>query len=135
MSSFFFLQITELKIQRCKLQYEFGNISKDMKKIDKSFDMNKLTQLREEIKLIDEELKTIQAEVNGKSDVMDIPPQQQKQDQNNNVLDTSMELDTVYHCLQLSVCLLEDVELKSYPKSISQIRALLDSLVSIDIEL
>ena len=89
--------------------------------------MAKLADLRDKLKATEEEIAKLQAELASIENIQLTPVVNEVKKPKEKRLDTSFELDNTYHCLQLSVCLLEDIEVKNLTP---QLRELCDTLVS-----
>lgn len=123
-------QIADLKFQRMNMKSELDSMFKDAMNVNNSVDMVKLGELREKLKVVEEEIVRLQAEVTAMENIQLIPavPTASVQKEKHRQLDSSFELDNTFHCLQLSICLLEDVEIKTLTP---QLRELFNSLVKI----
>jgi len=138
------LKISELKFKRLNLKDEFDNLYKEMKNVDKNVDMNKLSELRVEIKLVEDELAQLQAQLTGASTTTTTNTNQTilpnsttmvnqnqtalQQTENNQPAQESTfdPVESAYHCLELAVCLLQDLDLKTLTP---QLRSLCDNLI------
>ena len=114
---------------------EFDQMYKDTLNVNKSVDMVKLGELREKLRDTEEEIAKLMAEKSSLENIqltpaVDIDDESggsaQVSKKQSKQVDTSFEVDNTFHCLQLTICLLEDTEIKSlYP----QLRELFNSLV------
>jgi len=128
------LKISELKFKKMRLKDEFDNLYKDIKNVDKEIDMNMLSELREDIKKCDIEISTLTAELNGSNSNSESLSKQPSETATANGSESESQanseqfdpIECAYHCLKLSLCLLEDPELKTINP---QIRSLCDTLI------
>jgi condensin complex subunit 3 len=117
------LKISELKFQRFKLKDDFDNLYKEIKNVDKQIDMNKLSELRVQIKEVEDEIANLQ---NKQQNPQPAPAPVVEQQP---VTEPSIHFDPIesaYHCLQISICLLQDMDLKQLTP---QLRSLCDTLI------
>jgi hypothetical protein len=140
------LKISELKFKRLNLKDEFDNLYKDMKNVDKNVDMNKLSELRVEIKSVEDELAQLQAQLTGAATATTTNANSNQSTLVNTVTGVNQNQATIqqpemnqpteectfdpvesaYHCLELAVCLLQDLDLKTLTP---QLRSLCDNLI------
>jgi hypothetical protein len=106
---------------------EFDQMYKDTLNVNKSVDMVKLGELRDKLREVDESIAKLIAEKDAIENIqltpaleLKSPSKRQKQ------VDSSFEVDNTFHCLQLTVCLLEDTEIQSLNP---QLRELFNSLI------
>ncbi len=95
--------------------------------------MNKLAELRSQIKEIEEEISEVQSELTSTENILLAPAVifndiEEPVKKNKKIIDKAMNFENIFHCLELAVCLLEDIELTTLTP---QIRTLCDSLVSL----
>ena len=124
------IKITDLKYTRMTFKNEFDKMYKDTLNVNKSVDMVKLGELRDKLREVDEAITKLIAEKDELENIqltpaLDVEPassstKKQKQ------IDSSFEVDNTFHCLQLTVCLLEDTEIQSLNP---QLRELFNSLI------
>ncbi len=134
------MKISQLKFQRLKLKDDFDAIYKECRNVQKDLDLNRLAELRVEIKAKEDEIAQLQAQLNGGNSATAAPvpnppatpvsneksasePNQQQQTQAENTFDP---IAVAHHCLKLAICLLRDPELKVLTP---QIRSLCDTLI------
>lgn len=122
------LKISELKFQRFKLKDNFDNLYKEIKNVDKQIDMNLLSELRVQIKEVEEELANLQNKQLNPTPLAAVNPAPIIVEQSAPV-EPSIHFDPIesaYHCLQISICLLQDMDLKQLTP---QLRSLCDTLI------
>jgi hypothetical protein len=109
-----------LKFKRYKITDELESFSKDVRSVQKTFDVNRLIVLRDELKLVEDEIGCLEA-VLQENEQIQLIPNKLGDDQSHEhesmadqaePVESTQETDVVYHCLELCVCLLEDVDLK-----------------------
>ena len=124
------LRISELKFQRFQLKDAFDNLYKEIKNVDKLVDLNKLSELRTQIKECEDKIVQLTSYLNG-----DMLQQQNSVNatpvaaRDEVAAVTSIENDPVectLHCLNIAICLLQDPSLKAITP---QLRSLFDSLI------
>ena len=150
------LRISELKFKRLNLKDEFDTLYKEMKNMDKSVDVNKVSEVRVQIKECEDEIARLHALVlndgqqptpptlvsapssrvsqatatssatssNSGGACETVSTNQEEQEQQAAAAFDPVEC--AHHCLQLSLCLLQDVELRTLTP---QLRSLCDTLV------
>lgn len=121
-------RISELKFKRFSLKDDFDKLYSEFKNVNKTVDMNRLNEIRNQIKEVEDEIALLQAKlVDGpsKSDSnLPVAADTNHADSLSAKIDDPVEID--YHCLNLAICLLEDQALKSLTP---QIRSLCDNLI------
>jgi condensin complex subunit 3 len=123
------LKISELKFQRFKLKDDFDNLYKEIKNVDKQIDMNKLSELRSQIKEVEDEISQLQDQLTGRANAAVALPTVVPSSSTAAPVEPEPEFDPIesaFHCLQLAICLLQDVELKTLSP---QLRSLCDNLI------
>lgn len=129
------LKISEAKYKRYQLKDSFDNLYKEIKNVDANVDLNKLSELRTQIKECEDEIALMEGYLKG-----DI------QKKNTSVHGNTLELveaepaaadkvateaeqdptECILHCLNLAICLLKDT---SIVQITPQLRSLFDSLI------
>ncbi|RNA41325.1 condensin complex subunit 3 isoform X2 [Brachionus plicatilis] len=117
-------KISELKFKRFSLKDDFDKLYNEFKNVSKTVDMNRLNEIRTEIKEVEDELADLQTQL------MDGPAKStSNREQEVNADESAKQDDPVeldYHCLHIAICVLEDKALKGLS---AQIRCLTDSLI------
>jgi hypothetical protein len=130
------MQISELKFKRYKITDELESFSKDVRSVQKTFDVNRLIVLRDELKLVEDEIVQLESVLKENEQIQLIPNRSNLHDKSQgpepsiddpDTINPAQEPDVIYHCLELCVCLLEDVDLKTLAP---QLQSICDEFVS-----
>ena len=142
------MTISQLKFHRLKLKDDFDNVYKELRNVHMNADLNRLTELRNKIKDVEDEIAAYSAKLTGcasnaavaqQANVAAAPVQTATvaaetqtaavTPSSEHTVDSEQPFDpeeAALHCLNLAVCLLKDPELKSLPP---QIRSLCETLI------
>ena len=126
------LKISESKYKRFQLKDAFDNLYKEVKNVDKMVDLNKLSEVRTQIKNCEQEIVTLEAFLKG--DIQNESPVHQintTNDLKKSIVEDAIEenidpIEATYHCLSIAICLLKDTSIKQITP---QLRSLFDTLV------